>query len=288
MSAPRILVHVPCCEYERWSATHALTALGAVASGDAELTIVAHVQTQEREWPELTALRLELEPQTPHRYIWQYWWDEALVQPGPGHERLAGITKSRNYALTWARHHDYDAVWYVDSDVLVPEDAFLGLWALDRPLTSGVFWSAAADGVCYVFAPDLNRAEHGLDAPVGGGYDCHYLRWLPAHGIVPAPFTGNGCLMWRGAALASDLVYRYGWREPEQRFYAEDPATLLDALDMGLGPVYVDCSTQCWHTRSDGLAVRGKETRPTAELLAEARQGWSRPARVTREEIVRG
>ena len=287
MSAPRILVWVPCCEYERGSITHALTALGAVASGDAELTIVAHVQTEEREWPELTALLNELWARTPHRWQAAYWWNARLVQPGPGHERLAGITSSRNDALWIARHAPYDAVWYVDSDVLVPEDALLRLWALDQPLTSGVFWSAGADGVPYVFCRDLHRAEQGLAATPGGGYDCHYIRWLPEQGIVPADFVGNGCLLWRGDALASGLTYTYGWRHQDGRHWGEDPFTLLDALDMGLGPVYTDVSVNCWHTRPDGLAVRGKETRPTAALLAEARQEWGKPASAPREQVVR-
>lgn len=288
--APRILVWVPCCEYERASITHALTALGAVASGDAELVIVADVQTEAPEWPELTALLAEVRRKTPHLWLARYWWDDDLVQPGPGHERLAGITHSRNMALAWARQREYyyEGLWYVDADVLVPEDAFLRLWALGQPLTSGVFWSAGADGVPYVFCRDLHRAEQGLAATPGGGYDCHYIRWLPEQGIVPADFTGNGCLLWRGDALASGLTYTYGWRHQDGRYWGEDPFTLLDALDMGLGPVYVDCSTQCWHTRPDGLAVRGRETRPTAELLDEARQGWSRPARVPGEQVVRG
>lgn len=286
--APRILVWVPCCDYERGSITHALTALGAGASGDAELVIVAHVQTEDTAWPELDALLAELRAHTPHLYAAWHWWDAALAQPGPGHERLAGITASRNRALRLARTHLYDAVWYVDSDVLVPEDAFLRLWALDAPLTSGVFWQTTANGVCYVFTKDLNRAEYGLAAEPGGGYDCHFIRWLPKCGIVPADFTGNGCLMWRGAALASNLTYTYGWRHQDQRWWAEDPFTLLDALDMGLGPVYTDCSVQCWHTRPDGLAVCGKATRPTAELLTEARQGWSTLARLPAERIVRG
>ncbi|MGN6758956.1 MAG: glycosyltransferase family A protein [Thermomicrobiales bacterium] len=285
--APRILVWVLCCEYERASITHALTALGAVAARVAELTIVAHVQTQEREWPELTALLTELRRRTPHHYAAVYWWDAALVAPGPGHERLAGITASRNQALLLARGAPYDAVWYVDADVLVPEDAFLRLWALDQPLTSGVFWSTAADGVPYVFCRDLYRAEQGLAATPGGGYDCHYIRWLPEQGIVPADFVGNGCLLWRGDALASGLTYTYGWRHQDQRYWAEDPFTLLDALDMGLGPVYTDVSVNCWHTRPDGLAVRGKETRRTAELLTEARQGWSKPASMPVEQVVR-
>lgn len=286
--APRILVWVPCTDYERASITHALTALGAVASGNAELVISAHVQTEKYKWPELTNLHQELRAATPHKWHVGYWWDNMLVQPGPGHERLAGITRSRNLALAWARYYDYDAVWYVDSDVLVPEDAFLRLWALNQPLTSGVFWATKADGVPYVFCRDRNRAENGLYAPAGGGYNCHFIRWLPEQGIVPADFTGNGCLMWRGAALASNLTYSYGWREQERRNWAEDPKTLLEALDRGIGPVYTDCSVQCWHTRPDGLAVRGKETRPTAELLAEARQGWSKPARVPALEVVRG
>ena len=285
---PRILVHVPLCQYERWSATHALTALGAVSSGNARLHIIAQVQTPEHDWPELMALLGELNLYTPHAWIARYWWDATLEQPGPGHERLAGITRSRNAALAEARHWDYDAVWYVDSDVLVPPDAFLRLWALDAPLTSGVFWQTTAAGVPYCFTKDLHRAEYGLAAEPGGGYDCHFIRWLPREGIVPADFTGAGCFMVRGQALASDLVFHYGWREQDGRFWAEDPTFCLDALDRGIGPVYTECSVQCWHTRADGLAVRGEETRPTAELLAEARQGWSTLARLPAERMVRG
>lgn len=264
---PRILAFVCLADYERWSATHALTALAAVECDGFALDVLAHVQSREARWGELDRLR----GCYPHRLTCLYWWHRDIATGPHQHERLAGITASRNVGLAWARRNRYQGVWFVDSDVLVPPDALARLWALDRPLASGVFHSADEHRIPYVFMRDLARAER-RDATASADYDCHYVRWLPDEGVIDADFTGNGCLLWRGAALASDLTYRYGWREQDGRYWAEDPRTLLDALDLGLGPVRVDCGLRCLHTHPDGLAYGHLEAIPTEQALAAYRR----------------
>lgn len=259
---PRILAWLPMADYERWSATHALTALAAVDAAGFALDVLVHVQTREARWDELERLRGDY----PHRLTTVYWWGRDIATGPAQHDRLAGITASRNVALARARRNRYDGLWFVDSDVLVPPDALARLWALDRPLTSGVFHATDEGHVPYVFMRDLARAER-RDAPASADYDCHYVRWLPDEGRIDVDFVGNGCLLWRGAALASGLTYRYGWREADGRHWAEDPFCLLDALDLGLGPVRVDCGLRCLHTHPGGLAYGQHGAIPTVEAL---------------------
>ena len=263
---PRILAWVPLCEYERWSMGHALAALAAVDAAGFVLDVVAHVQTPDARWEGLERLAATY----PHRLETVYWWGRDVATGPAQHERLAGITASRNVALAWARRNRYDGLWFVDADVLVPAAALARLWALDRPLTSGVFHATDEGHVPYVFMRDRARAEWPT-AAASADYDCHFVRWLPDDGWIDADFTGNGCLLWRGAALASDLTYRHGWREQDGRYWAEDPYTLLDALDRGLGPVRVDCGLRCWHTHPGGLAYGQHDAIPVEWALDIAR-----------------
>lgn len=258
---PRVLAWVPLCDYERWSALHALTALSAVDTSGVDLDICLDIQTRASEWR-------EIERFAGRGLLWGYWWRDGIAAGPEQHRRLAGITHSRNRALRNVRNllDHFDGLWFVDSDVLVPPDALVRLWALDRPLTSGVFHSTDAGRIPYVFMRDLARAER-RDAPASADYDCHYVRWLPDEGRIDVDFVGNGCLLWRGAALASGLTYRYGWREADGRHWAEDPFCLLDALDLGLGPVRVDCGLRCLHTHPGGLAYGQHGAIPTVEAL---------------------
>lgn len=265
---PRILAWICLCDYERWSATHALTALAAVEKSGFDLVAFAHVQTRPWPWDELVDLAQD--PRLP--LYGGYWWRDDIATGPEQHRRLAGITHSRNVALDCARRFRHDGLWFVDSDVLVPPDALARLWALDRPLTSGVFHSADESRIPYVFMRDRARAEWPAADP-SDDYDCHFVRRLPDVGWIDADFTGNGCLLWRGAALASDLTYRHGWRDQDRRYWAEDPYTLLDALDRGLGPVRVDCGLRCRHTHPGGMAYGQHEAVPTERILKAPRCG---------------
>jgi hypothetical protein len=268
---PRILILIPLCDYERWSSLHALTSIAAMDAGDFDIEVLVHVQTELPCWEELE----ELYRTYPFSLVVEYWWKGDIPVGGdPEKEdvRLHGITYSRNHGLRIARDCGYDGLWYIDSDVLVPASALQSLWLLNKPLVSGVFYGHAGK-VPYVFCKDFGRAN---DMQADTNYDCHYIRWLPKKGTITADFTGNGCLLWRGEALQSDLWYDFGFREQENHVWAEDPYTLLEALDRGIGPVVVECGIVCWHTNPDQYAYADGRRVDTAGLLREMVSRWKK------------
>lgn len=180
-----------------------------------------------------------------------YWWLDGLPSShgdlgAQGVDRVFPIVICRNQAILRARETGVDFLFYVDSDVVTPEDALMKLLRLDAPVASGVFFSrdARCPGIPYVF--DHNQIPEDWQ-----GIAQHFVRDIPWGHVIEAESVGAGCLLIR-RDLFSRLLFRPNRIPEDPRWGAEDVYYCFDAQRLGFGKVKVDTSIECGHVSEDG------------------------------------
>ncbi len=113
------------------------------------------------------------------------WIDDVSVD-------CCGVAKARNLMLRAALRLDCDGVMWVDSDMLVPNDAFLRLSSHDVPFVSALYFCRNWPHRPACWPRDGNYPENSLWERDGTGFGCVYTSSWLLRQLGPDPFGEKG------------------------------------------------------------------------------------------------
>ena len=153
-------------------------------------------------------------------WTWTSSWRGERERDQDQRHRLPAIVTARNMAREYAMRVGADAILYVDSDVLVPRDSLVRLWA------------AMGEGHDLVGGWVPGRGCHRHTAYLGSGKGMR-----PAgEGRVEVDYATAGFLM-VSRPVFSTLAWRWGPPpgEPDGEPWSEDPLYAREAYQAGFG-----------------------------------------------------
>ena len=166
-----------------------------------------------------------------------------LIIPGPHPVGLAGMPydMARNVACRYALEAGVDWIFFLDSDVVVPNDAILRLMAHRQPFISGLY--------CRRSPP------HGVPVMMRGG---QWVTKWPANQVIEVDVVGAGCLLISRQLLEKCPPQRPGkpwfdWRVdmqgilPPEDCMSEDFTLCQWLRKQSLAKILVDTSVKCRH-----------------------------------------
>jgi len=180
--------------------------------------------------------------------------------------RSANITLGRNNQFFEAKENNYDYILYIDSDIVFPEDALKKLVALNKGVSSGIYY-----GREYPFRPVVHEfVEHDQ------------IRNLVKWGDKPfiADSVGAGFLLIHKSIFP--LFERNikepfaGLRNGLNQEISEDTSFCIRCRDMGI-KIWVDPSIELGHIRKDVVTSKHWEiAKANIEGLKAEQdiQGW--------------
>ena len=147
----KILTAVICCDFKNYSLIQCLESIEKAGIEDCDLLLNyevthSHVPLAQYDFAKLMPTRLQK---------WRFW--ESTEAPRTFDQdqgyRLPRIVTARNMCIDFAIKHNYDWLFFVDSDVLIPENTMELLFeSNDFKLKSGlVHGRGAHSGAQYVF-----------------------------------------------------------------------------------------------------------------------------------------
>ncbi|MBI4739791.1 glycosyltransferase family 2 protein [Candidatus Woesearchaeota archaeon] len=148
---------------------------------------------------------------------------------------IVKITRGRNMIREYALAHDYDYLFFVDTDIVIPR------FALSRLLSHG------KDIACGVYLSEINYAGHKFVAPILFDFGdeesgrIYNVRGVVRDRLIEVAATGFGCMLLSRRVL-QDIGYRYN---PAINS-GEDILFCLDARAKGY-KIYCDTSVKCDH-----------------------------------------
>jgi len=158
----------------------------------------------------------------------------AVENPNKTEERFQNILSHRNYLRDYALEHNYDYLFFVDSDVILPPNALDTLLAEKKNIVSGAYLSSFTLGEQPVIAPVLFKDKGNGEAQL-----YTYESMYPAR-VIQIGAGGLGCCLIAKKVL-QDVTFRL---MPSGK--GEDIAFFLDARSKGYS-AYAHTGIRCTH-----------------------------------------
>lgn len=149
------------------------------------------------------------------------------------------IDISRDHLVRKALEDNVDYIFFLDTDVVPPQDTLLQLLPWKLPIISGLYWTKARVPGAYKFHPDSGHIK-SLDPP------------FDPPRVIEVDAVGSGCL------LIDARVFKkipppwfkwdmFPWAPPEESpGHSEDINFCLKAKEHGF-PVYLHTGIRCKH-----------------------------------------
>lgn len=173
------------------------------------------------------------------------------------------VDHARNLCVRHFLGGDWTHLFFVDSDIELPDDALLRLLAADVPIASGLYpLHRPAEGLCLSAAVET------------GPQRVQFITRRP-DGPTEADVTGLGCCLIRRDVLErmSDPWFRFGVRADDGALIDEDIDFFLRVRDQsGIHPVVIP-EVLCGHHREVDLGALWL----TAEAAIAAAEGATSP-----------
>jgi len=145
---------------------------------------------------------------------------------------------SREHLVRKALEDNVDYVFFLDTDVVPPQDALVQLLGWKLPIVSGLYWSKARVPCAYKFHPDRDHVK-AIDPPFRE-------RFMEVDAV------GNGCLLidTRVFKKIPQPWFKWDmlpWTPPgEPSGHSEDINFCLKAKEHGF-QIYLDTAVRCKH-----------------------------------------
>ncbi|GIV82780.1 MAG: hypothetical protein KatS3mg051_2134 [Anaerolineae bacterium] len=191
-----------------------------------------------------------LAPQTPRIYartvesLFRMQWDGPLPMvfgrcDAPRGTKYQDLCAKHNEARTMVLDGGYDAVLFVENDMVVPPDTLERLCAVDADVAYGL----------YVSRHGWNRwlAFHSIHGYGGVSYSQDPERMRAVWGTVSETLgVGMGCTL-----IHRHVLERIGFRTAPDDVVADDWMFALDCIDQGFRQAH-DFGVVCGHITPDG------------------------------------
>lgn len=150
----------------------------------------------------------------------------AVEDPSSASTRIEKIVNGRNYIRDYALKNDYDFVFFVDSDVILPKNALVFLHGSKADVVSGVYLNVFELGGKKVVAPVLFR-------DLGNG-ECQLFTYEGVAGgeIIEIGAAGLGCSL-----VSRKVLEAVPFRRWNSDTGGEDMAFYVDARKKGFRTV---------------------------------------------------
>lgn len=182
---------------------------------------------------------VETSYQTPNEYLRDestHHWTVQLVRD---------MANMRNSILDYAVDHGCDAVFMVDSDLLLQPRTLQQLWASGREVIAEVFWTR--------WQPDGPKLPNAWDFDQYGLLKESLRRWRK-----PGQYRVGGagaCTLIRASAIRKGLSYS---PVPSVTWFGEDRALQLRAAVLGI-PIFLDTHYPAYHVYRVDELPKGRE-----------------------------
>jgi len=231
---PKVLIVTAVCDYSQYTLGFLSRVLRGVEGGQDTLTIFDGI-TQPAGYED--AMK-------PGEYILSLpVYGDVANDP----HRYKRCARMRDAARTYAYEHDYDFVYFHDSDVVPPKSVIADLSALEAPITTGLYCHKSSAEPVF---PDVPMETLPIKIYDPYGYS---LTQISRHiGVTEARAFGMGCMLIAVEAL-KDIPFEFSDSE-YAAFGGEDFNWCARALALKYGPVLVDASVNCYHVDDSGVA----------------------------------
>jgi FkbM family methyltransferase len=154
------------------------------------------------------------------------------------------IDQIRNLIADWAKQYDY--LFSVDSDIVLPRDTLVKMLAADKDIISGLYIQRI---------PGTQTVEIYMDTPGGGCTNIPYAL-LENRGIVEVAGCGFGCCLVKGEVFRkmSYPHFQYKSSLTMQETVSEDVYFCKKARSLGF-TVWADPSIKCDHIGSTKFSL---------------------------------
>lgn len=166
-----------------------------------------------------------------------------VIRMVPVENRVQNILLNRNKIIEHAIQKKYDYLFFVDTDVLIPEDALEKLLLLNVPIATGVYLGGLkTNNGGVVIAPVLYDFSD----------DEEYIKMVPMNTVLDdAVFEvaacGFGCCL-----IKREVFEKVSLRLSEKSGSGEDVLFCHDARKNFGFQTFVDTSIRCTHMAPDG------------------------------------
>jgi hypothetical protein len=147
------------------------------------------------------------------------------------------VTQARNRLAALSLHNQFDYTFFVDGDVILPEDTLQKLVAIDAPVATGWYIKKIQDG--------LKIAE--LYRQKDGGWE--NLIKFPNNTIIDVSGCGFGCTLVKNEVFQEtrqDNAFWFEYIETPKMVCSEDLAFCRKVLNHGY-QIKADTSVHCRH-----------------------------------------
>ena len=168
------------------------------------------------------------------------------------------IDQIRNLIAEWGKNYDY--LFCVDSDIVLPVDALSKMLAADKDMISGLYIQRFSD-------------KHVLEiyhsTPQGGMTNTPY-EWIEGRGIVPIAGCGFGCVLIKSEVLRAMPYPHFAYKSALtiQETVSEDTYFCQKARDLGF-KIFADTSIICEHIGATKFLVKSQRKQQTVEERLE-------------------
>lgn len=204
-------------------------------------TILIAIPTNKYIEPETFKSIYDLDIPDGHRTHFQYFYGY-------------NVDQIRNLIAEWGKNYDY--LFSVDSDIVLPKDTLTKMISADKDIISGLYIQRFSD-------------RHVLEiyhSTPGGGVTNTPYEWIEGRGIVPIAGCGFGCVLVKSEVLKTMSYphFKYHSALTMQGTVSEDVFFCTKARQHGFN-IFADTSIICEHIGATKFIVKSQRKQQTVE-----------------------